>query len=279
MGTTSEIERWAGVHPARAKTLVDARLQFHYAAQFASAMGISYLARRPDDSHTSLTWDRRYEALRSPETRALSHAVRVAVRPRDMTLLVLVNNSVGQRIPLHGSSIQHVEATLRSALAATGLDARRFTLDRHFELPPHAVAGGHPFDDSRREDFAELAIWYENATSVLGELKSRIWGSEVRCWPHGFDIATLATIAPGRILGAGLSPGDRMYPEPYFYVNVNPAPSRTALPDIAGGGFWNEKDWFGAVLLASRLGTRSAEQHAQVIAFLDSAVDTCSQLP
>jgi hypothetical protein len=273
MGTTSEeIENWAGVHPARAKSLSDARLQFHHAAQFASAMGISYLAPRGDDSHTSMSWDRRFEALRSPETRALSHAVRIAVRPRDLTLLVLVNNSVGQRIPLHGNSIAHVESTVRSALNATGLDGRRYTLKRHFSLPPHAVAGGQAFDASRHEDFAELAAWYDGAARVLSDVKNRIGGSDVRCWPHGFDIATLTTTSPGVTLGAGLSPGDRMYPEPYFYVNTNDAPDVTRLPQLDGDGSWNTEGWRGAVLPGSRLCEGAAEQHAQITAFLDSAI-------
>jgi hypothetical protein len=240
-------------------------------------MGISYLARRADDSHTSMSWDRRHEAIRSPETRALSHAVRVAIRPRDMTLLVLVNNSVGQQIPLHGSNVGQVESALRSALAATGLDARRYTLERHFTLPVHAVAGGQSFDASRHDDFAELAKWYGNAATILNDVKIRVGGSDVSCWPHGFDIATLAKLGPGQTMGTGMSPGDRMYPEPYLYVNMNPAPKVVDLPELAAAGSWNRTGWFGAVLPGSRLPAGIQEQQAQVTAFLDSAIEACTQ--
>lgn len=273
MATTSAAASWTPVQPARAKSLVDARLQLHYAAQFATAAGISYLTARPDDSHTNLGWDPRHETLRSREVRALSHAVRVAIRPRDLTLMVLINGSVGQRIQLDGSTISQVEAGLRAALAGTGLDGRRLTLHRHYDLPPHRVAGGHPFDTGRPDDFAELANWYSNAAIVLAELRAQIGGSDVRCWPHHFDIATLATFAPGRTSGAGMMPGDEMYPEPYFYVNASPSlPPEKLTTQLDGGGSWNTDRWTGAVLTASRLDADGSAQAAQVRAFLDSAV-------
>lgn len=279
MTITSTPTRWSVLTPSIARELRDSRLQLHYAAQFATALGISYLTPRADDSHTNLGWDPEHEALASREVRALSHAVRVAVRPRDMTVIVLLDDSIGHRITLHGATISQVEARLRSALAAVGLDGRRFTLRRHYDLPPHPVAGGDPFDTTRSGDFAELTHWYSNAAGLLEELRTRIGSSEVRCWPHHFDIATLATIAPGRTSSAGMLPGDEMYPEPYFYVNAYPVlrPEQfTAQPD--GGGSWNTEDWTGAILTGSRLHTDGSNQAAQVRTFFDSAVSTFTRL-
>ena len=268
---------WSALNPAIASELRDARLQLHYAAQFATALGISYLAPRPDDSHTNLGWDSKLEALRSRDVRALSHAVCVAVKPRDLTLIVLLDGTIGQRIPLHGSTIAQAEAELRCALTAAGLDGRRLTLQRHYNLPPHPVAGRDPFDARRSNDFAELAHWYGNSAMILDALRARIGGAEVRCWPHHFDIATITTIAPGRSCGAGMLPGDAMYPEPYYYVNAYPRPEGelTSTP-LRGGGVWNTEDWFGAVLTASRLSADPAAQATQVGDFLDSAIDRCS---
>lgn len=280
MTSTSPTTTWTALRPDLAKGLGDARLQLHYAAQFATAMGISYLKPRPDDSHTNLGWHPKLEALTSREVRALSHSVRVAIQPRDLTLLVLVDSAIGQRIPLNGSTISQVEHTLRSALAATGLDSRRLTLHRHYDLPLHAVAGGHPFDTSRLDDLTELANWYGNGALVLGDLRARLGGSEVRCWPHHFDIATLTTFGPGQSSGAGMLPGDEMFPEPYFYVNVRPVPDPARLGAIRleGGGIWNTDGWTGGVLTSSRLEPDPSAQEAQVRAFFDSAVDACTRL-
>src|SRR5512134_3835618 len=99
MEITSATPAWNALNPAIAPELSDARLQLHYAAQFATALGISYLSPRPDDSHTNLGWDPRLEALRSRDVRAPSHAVCVAVQPRDLTLLMLLDGAIAQRIP------------------------------------------------------------------------------------------------------------------------------------------------------------------------------------
>jgi hypothetical protein len=279
MATTTAAFSWKTLNPLVAKEISDARLQFHYAAQFAAAMGISYLTPRADDGHTNLGWDPRHEALRSREVRALSHAIHVAVRPADLTLMVLLDGSIGQRIPLPGLTIREAETSLRAALAAAGVDSRRLTLRRHYQLPPHPVAGGNSFDTTRSEDFAELSNWYGNAAAVLAELCSRTGGSEVRCWPHHFDIATLATIAPGRTSGAGMLPGDAMCPEPYFYVNANPAPRADQLTArVEGGGVWNTDEWTGAILIGSRLDPDGSTQAAQVRAFLVSAAEACARL-
>lgn len=279
MASTTAAFSWKTLNPLAAKELTDARLQFHYAAQFATALGISYLTPRADDSHTNLGWDPKYEALRSREVRALSHAIRVAVRPRDLTLLVLLDGTVGQRISLHGLTIREAETTLRAALASAGVDSRRLTLKRHYQIPSHQVAGGHAFDATRTEDFAELAHWYGNSAAVLIELRSRTGGSEVRCWPHHFDIATLSTISPDVTCGAGLSPGDETYLEPYFYVSARPLlrADRLTAP-LDGAGEWHAGDWTGAVLTASRLTGHAESQAAQVNAFLNSAFDACAQL-
>ena len=277
MGQTTTAPGWTALNPSIAREIGDARLQLHYAAQFATALGISYLAPRPDDSHTNLGWDRKLEALTSREVRALSHGVRVAIRPRDLTLLVLIDGSIGQRITLNGSTINQIESGLRLALSSAGLDGRRLTLRRHYDLPPHPVAGGDPFDTTRSGHFAELAHWYGNAAVVLEEVRARIEGAAVRCWPHHFDIATITSVAPGRTCGIGMLPGDVMFPEPYYYVNAYPRPDEkyTSTP-LQGRGVWNTEDWFGAVLTGSRLTVDPSAQANQVQSFLDSAIDACS---
>lgn len=277
MEITSAAPAWKALNPSIAPDLRDARLQLHYAAQFATALGISYLTPRPDDSHTNLGWDPQLEALRSRDIRAASHGVCVAVQPRDLMLIVLLDGAIAQRIPLDGATIGQAEAVLRSALDAAGVDGRRLTLRRHYDLPSHPVAGADAFDASHTDDFAELAHWFGNASIVLEEIRHRTNGAEVRCWPHHFDIATLSTVAPGRTCGAGMLPGDAMYPEPYYYVNAYPRPDHklTSTP-LQGGGVWNTEEWFGAVLTASRLSRDPAAQTAQVRAFLHSAVDICS---
>lgn len=89
--------------------------------------------------------------------------------------------------------------------------------------------------------------------------------SDVRLWPHHFDIATLVALGAGASTGAGLVLGDSCYEGPYFYVNVHPQPSIEQLTDpLAGGGTWQTHEWVGAVLPGSRIVGDAATQQAQV---------------
>lgn len=160
------------------------------------------------------------------------------------------------------------------------MDSSRFTLRRHYEIPPHPVDQGRTFDGSDGPAFDEVAKWFANGFTVLNDLAHRTpQSSEVRCWPHHFDIGTLIDAGTGRSIGVGLEPGDDYYNEPYFYVNMSPQPAaeRVRSRSLAGGGAWHTTDWIGAVLPGSRLEKRPG-QYSQVREFLDSAITTARQL-
>src|SRR4051812_7056528 len=86
MTTTS---RWAPLDASLAGQLGDARRQLHHAAQFAAAVGISYLPHAADDSHTNLEWLAAHRALASHTVSSMSGNVRLGVRVADLTLLVI----------------------------------------------------------------------------------------------------------------------------------------------------------------------------------------------
>lgn len=266
--------------PGRASSLADARRQLHHAAQFATALGISFIPPRADDSHTNLGWDDALGAFTSHPVAGPRGTVALATRAEDLALLVHVDGAVGSTVPLHGLTVGAAAAAIRAALAEAGLDAGRFTLRRHYEIPRHPVDDGAPFDASRHEDFEELGAWYALTAALLAEAARATPGaSGVRVWPHHFDIATLVTVAPGRSSGAGLSPGDEYYDEPYFYVNAYPSPPASRLTArLGGGGHWHTHEWIGAVLPGSRLAGDPAALRDQARDFLRSAMAACHAL-
>jgi hypothetical protein len=104
----------------------------------------------------------------------------------------------------------------------------------------------------------------------------------VRCWPHHFDLATLASF-PARdaahtgYLGAGLSPGDAYYNEPYFYVSVYPQPDRAALPRLPKLGHWHTHEFTAAVASAHQI-VAASSQKAAAEEFLRAAVDVAIKI-
>jgi hypothetical protein len=265
--------------PAKAKSLVDARRQAHHAAQLATAAGISFLPKRADDSHTNLEWlPGLGGGMLASRVVPTLDPFRVAVRIDGLELHVLDDhNATVASLPLHGRRIVDAESWLRQRTAERGAPAGKFTLAKHYEIPHHAVDDGRPFDVSDRAAFSELSSWFDVAARALDRARVANDGSEIRCWPHHFDIATLITVSPGKTVGAGLEPGDDYYPEPYFYVNAYPSPPAAAVTArLAGEGSWHTQEWVGAVLPGSRF--RSEAGESQIDQFLASAIAACRQV-
>lgn len=264
------IMQWKPIDPAAAPDLSDAKRQLHHAAQLATAFAISYLAHKPDDSHTNLEW---IESAGGFASNSLN-GTRVLIVARDLTL------EIGhEHFALVGKSLSEAVEWMREKLSAAGLDGARLTLARHYEIPAHAVADGAKFD-ANPGDLQQLSNIISNAAAVLGDISSsNSNASDVRCWPHHFDIATLLTFPGGKSVGAGMEPGDKYYDEPYFYVNMHPSPPAGGLPDLLrGGGQWHTREWIGAVLPSSRITDDPAAQEMQVREFLSSAIETGTRL-
>jgi hypothetical protein len=235
------------------RALVDARLQLHWAAQAAAAVGRTLNAPRADDSHTSFRWSEAHEALLQEPL----DGVTCGLRLRDLTLIVF--GAQNDAFPLRGRTLDDAFGFAESRF---GHPLQRASGD----LPDHPVAHGARFD-ANEEHLAEVARYFASAATILGD---------ARCWPHHFDIATLITLSgPGeelRTLGTGLSPGDAGSDEPYYYVNHWPHPDALRLGMLAIGR-WNTIGWTGAVLEASRFAEieKQEEQEAFVRAFIDEA--------
>jgi len=268
---------WRQLDARIARDLGDVRLQVHHAAQLAAAIGISYLPRHADDSHTNLEWIDSVAALASKP--AGSPPIRLAVRPHVLALLVLdAGNAVIATFLLNGRTLEGAVRWVQAQVGQHALDPNRYTLTRHYDIPDHPVATAAPFEATIPSHFEELARWFSNAALALEKLiEATPHASPVRCWPHHFDIATLIEVAPGKTISVGMEPGDQYSREPYFYASMTPAPDpKRARPALTGEGTWHTQDWMGAFLPASRLTT--GNQQAQVEEFLGSAVRACTTM-
>jgi hypothetical protein len=270
--------RWVRVGDLAPAELSDARLQCHHAVQIAVSAAISYLPSRSDDSHTALTWDARRRAL-STELITAPRPFRIGMRPEDLALLAIgPDGRATSTFDLPGRTITDGHAWLGAIAAEAGIGTSP-TSRKHYEIPDHAVARGAPFSTGSRVAFHELSRYWANAAVVLEDVsRTNPGASNVRTWPHHFDIATLITLAdPSRTIGVGQSPGDDSYDEPYWYVGPRPYPQTADLPALAGGGHWHMDGWVGAALPASAF-VAHPDQRGQVTAFIDSAVAACRSL-
>lgn len=244
------------------ETFIDSRMQLHWAAQAVAGVGRSLVPPRPDDSHSSLEWLRMNRALASnPVDDA---GTRGAIRFRDLTLLVVKDRGlIDDEFPLQG---RNIDDAFRFFEKHFGQPIRRLNPQESLPKPAPAAFDANP------EDLAKLDRLYDDADFVLNAYRAaRPNMSEVRCWPHHFDIATLQTFEGGNTIGTGFLAGDAQYREPYWYVTPYPYPNASgkSYPPLSLG-FWNTDGWFGGVLL----GEPSREEAAR---FLELAAGQFAQ--
>jgi hypothetical protein len=272
---------WQMLGQVPATSLMEARLQLHWAAQVPVAAAATLATPVSDDSHLALSWDEGNGALL---TVPLPDGRRAGLIPATAELVVLgTSGAVDQLYGLNGRTLPQALAWLASEVGG----GRSLERPGH-DMPDHEVGSGKPFNlQELPEATTEVAAWYADAsralaTLVAGEDKA----SPVSCWPHHFDIATLEVLDTGaapeeaRSVGVGMTPGDGGIPDPYFYVLPWPRPQETNLPALAGGGEWHTGDWLGAVLHADTIRQHkdAGEQARQVTAFLASARAAALQL-
>jgi hypothetical protein len=272
-----------GVDPGR---LIEARLQLHWMAQAAAAVGKQLVAHRPDYSEQSFQWSEGLRALVQDPADG-DRPFRAGLRPSPPALLLAGGDGeILRELPLDRRALEDAYEWMCEQVEELLGRPLEQPLERPGELPRHPIASGAPCSFAVPEACAEIGRYFANADRLLRQIRERNPGaSPVRYWPHHFDIATLIALDAGtdpehaQSIGVGLSPGDERFSEPYFYVLPWPAP-KNDLPELAGGGWWHTEVWTGAVLEASRFtgaGSHGA-QAGQVEDFLNSAVTACRRL-
>jgi hypothetical protein len=265
--------------------LAEARLQAHYAAQWLARAARAFVAPHPDDSHTSLGWE---DTLDGFATLSLANGVRLGLRLRDLTLTLLKDGLAGSAssFSLIGGSDRGGGERLKALLRASDLDPSRLDAPSPYAMPARALAEGAAYGGARIEtELAQIADWFADANISIVKIREAILARGLaapapRCWPHHFDLATSTSFAiPGgdkiAYIGAGLSPGDHFYNEPYFYVSIYPAPDSHSLPKLPELGHWHDHEFFAAVATARRVAA-SAKPQAETDAFLVAALSAAS---
>jgi Family of unknown function (DUF5996) len=245
-----------------------ARLQAHHAAQWLARAARAYVPPKPDDGHTNLGWD---GVLDGFWTHPLEGGQRLGLKIADLALVWS-----GESLAFNDRADKDALKWLGKKLAAAGFDPGKLDAPAPYEIPAHPVAQGAAYNASDQAASGELAAWFATADRFLGAIRDTMAAGEfaaspVRCWPHHFDIATLATLDQTRSVNAGLSPGDEHYDEPYFYVSPYPYPAAASLPALPPPGHWHTQGFTAAVAPASRI-FKLADPMAEIETFLRAAL-------
>lgn len=276
---------WDDIGATSPSELEDPTLQLHWALQYLASMGQTFSEPADDDSHRATVWNGGLHAFVSAPM-AGPYPFRTALRPADLTLLLVDRtDSVLGALPLQGVLRDEGYEWL-SAGVATYLGGALPKIERpEYEMPEHPVSSGQERFGLDSGDAETLTALYATAAGILEEIAAaRPEASEVRCWPHHFDIATLLTVEDGgsdgdtKTVGIGMAPMGGGYDDWYWYVTPYPYPDDSdALPPIDGPGGWHTEGWTGAVLTADDvLSAPPSERRARVVGFIEGALEAAT---
>jgi hypothetical protein len=259
--------------------LAAARIQLHYAIQPLAAIS-NALA---DSSNKGLFWDDQLGFT----TRAITSikSYRVALDPIALTLeFVTDRDQVISVFALSDRTLTEAFDWMKAIVNGLGGVADLITPISYppNDFPDSDLARGATFQLLNLT--SDLAEYYASADRILQNIvQQETMASDVRIWPHHFDIATLISISDEingqeKSVGIGLSSGDGSYNEPYWYVTPYPYPKdHSNLPILDGDGIWHTEGWVGAILTASQFGEPNASVD-RVNAFVNSAIAACKKL-
>jgi hypothetical protein len=277
---------WRLISGVDQRRLKDARLETHYAMQWLARFARAYFPPQPDDGHASMEWDHSFNGF---DTQPLNNGMLMSSEIGN--LLLMLRDSQGgaaEGFSLDGQTNMCLRQWLGEQLSARGLDPNLLDASSPYTIPAHAISQGGAYSVASIEDaLGELTTWFANGDVVLRDIRRQMISNQlsvgpVCCWPHHFDLATLATL-PIRsaekigYIGVGLSPGDEYYEEPYFYISLSPQPEPATLPNLSPLGHWHTHEFTAAIALAHKIvGAKEQEMHTRE--FLRHSVITASQL-
>lgn len=252
--------RWPIIRPVELPGLLIATEQVHRAAQYLAMAGKFLLKNQPDDSHTNMGWDMSREALLS---HSLPDGHQLMLETTKMQLTLLLGPSSIATFSLIGQTRKAGVAWIKKTLAAAEIPAHDYAIDLHYDIPEHEIDRGATFRELSTGEYESFS-----RVRTLGHVAMTAWAasfehaSTIRTWPHHFDIGTYIPLvldsegAPEKSITLGLAIPDQYVDEYYFYIthwSKAGGISYESLAELPGCGFWNEKDFTGAMLRLSDL--------------------------
>ncbi len=228
----------------------------HLAAQYLAAAGVSYVAKKEDDSHTNLGFSEKEGRMYA---RQLTH--KGVMFSLDYTNFSLVwKNDVENHLELDGKTHTEVLQWITKMALASKMGLYKYNL--HYDLP-YAITNDFIFElkDKRRlKALLQLRTEAQNAISTF--LTKEHFESEIRTWPHHFDTGAFFVLdeTSNFAIGLGLSIPDTVVDDYYYYISAYHGHDGIATNNFKPltKGKWMNDKFKGAILPASTVTEKEA---------------------
>ncbi len=193
----------------------------HRASQYLAAFGISFVEKKADDSHTNLNWNPHSLSL---ETRSVINdsggAVQLALDCKSFALVGI--DPIGESV-LYMDHTKHRDVIewLRNWSKESGL-TEVYDYRFHYELPYPAMADLYTW---KQPSEAELQAYTEEMNRAKSQFSAILNNvgieSELRVWPHHFDLGFFGKVPSHKTLsiGGGKAIPDSLSSDSYYYIS------------------------------------------------------------
>lgn len=221
---------WEMVDLPAPSRMAEARRQAHNAIHWLARFANSYIDSEADGRHVELLWNDDHASIR---TKTFGRDLAVELRVTDLDMQFCENgHPVPHVLSFEERTPAHVEAWALVELLHRGVDRDRFSKELPYPGRDLMLGDSEDHDvDSYRDELASLHGWLRNAAVVsaavrheLGrDLGEDLSATPVVCWPETFQLGIEIPLPQGfgaKALRAGLSAGDALRPEPFFFTGT-----------------------------------------------------------
>lgn len=231
--------------------------QLHLLSQPIAKANRTYVASKPDDSHTNLNFNAETGRIEGRWIEAGDEKIMLTLN-LDLLQYEWLNiaGTCIQSLSAEGKTLSEVENELAGQLKDLGLDPEGFTDKLHFEIPEYSFAD-ESIKPIGKEEMSEWKSYRRLANELCTLVLKDIQGeSEIRIWPHHFDTGIYVKLENSIGLGLGLAMEDSMAGAPYFYMSgysENGSLNYNNLPELTSARWEIGEYWQGAILLLTNL--------------------------
>jgi len=223
--------------------------EVHKIIQYLAAAGNSFLPKKNDDSHTNL---KSLTGCGCVTTRPLNDKGDVlAFKYTTFTLEWWLNGGDKIKLSLHGITHKEIIDWIRELGVKNGI-TKPYRYQMHYELPYHPITDDYIFYLENKQRLSEIMHYRIMAHLALEDvLQNMKPHSEIRVWPHHFDIASIYSFnkSKNHTIGLGMAIPDEISPEFYFYAKGYAGEQHLDISEVSKlqYGRW-DRNFNGAVM-------------------------------
>jgi len=222
--------------------------ELHIASQYLAAAGISYVEKKPDDSHTNLGWDSQNKRLTSHALN--SEGVRLGLAYEEFSLVLLKGDKEISTFPLPNQNHRQVIDWINTQLSSIGL-TEAYIYEFHYETGYEEMTDEYVFTHYSKPEIDDVIKRLTIGQSTFERfLITNELESPIRVWPHHFDLGIYTLISKNLFMGGGLAIADSISADFYFYASgyLNGESMGSEGFATLSSGEWGEGGFNGAVL-------------------------------